>query len=95
VQLNEKTTQELTNESDRNGTTRHITQVTRDGQVVLYELSGGQSPIVVKKLKPKVRGVVIVAKGAENATVHKLIQEAVSRGLDVPMQRISVVPRKT
>lgn len=95
VQLNEKTSQELTNESDRNGTTRHITQITRDGQVVLYELSGGQSPIVVKKLKPKVRGVVIVASGAENATVHKLIQEAVSRGLDVPMQRISVVPRKT
>jgi len=95
VQLNEKTTQELTNESDRNGTSRHITQITRDGQVVLYQVSGGQSPVVVKKLKPKVRGVVIVARGAENATVHKLIQEAVSRGLDVPMQRISVVPRKS
>lgn len=95
VQLNEKMTQQLTNESDRNGTSRHITEVSRDGQVVLYELSGSQSPIVVKKLKPKVRGVVIVAKGAENATVHKLLQEAVSRGLDVPMHRISVVPRKT
>lgn len=95
VQLNERTTQQLTNESDKGGTSRHITDVTRDGQVVLYEVSGNQSPIVVKKLKPKVRGVVIVAKGAENATVHKLIQEAVSRGLDVPMQRISVVPRKS
>lgn len=95
VQLNEKTTQQLTNESDRNGTSRHITNTTRDGQVVLYELSGGQAPIVVKKLKPRIRGVIIVAKGAENATVHKLVQEAVSRGLDVPMHRISVVPRKT
>jgi stage III sporulation protein AG len=95
VQLNEKMTQQLTNESDRNGTSRHITEVSRDGQVVLYEMSGGQSPIIVKRLKPKVRGVVIVAKGAENATVQKLLQEAVSRGLDVPMHRISVVPRKT
>ncbi|WP_123040913.1 stage III sporulation protein AG [Cohnella candidum] len=95
VQLNEKKTQQLTNESDRNGTSRHITDVTTDGQVVLYEVSGGQAPIVVKKLKPKVRGVVVVAKGAENATVHKLVQEAVSRGLDVPMHRISVVPRKS
>jgi stage III sporulation protein AG len=95
VQLNEKMTQQLTEESDHNGTSRHITQITKEGQVVLYEVSGGQSPIVVKKLKPRVRGVIVVAKGAENATVHLLIQEAVSRGLDVPMHRISVVPRKT
>ncbi len=93
--LNEKKTQQLTDESDKNGATRHITEVSRDGQVVLYEVSGGQSPIVVKKIKPKVRGVIIVAKGAENATVHKLIAEAVSRGLDVPLNKISVVPRKT
>jgi len=95
VQLNEKQIQQLTEESDRNGASRHITEVTKDGQVVLYEVSGNQSPIVVKKLKPRVRGVIIVAKGAENATVHKLIAEAVSRGLDVPLHRISVVPRKT
>lgn len=94
--LNEKKTQQLTDESDKNGATRHITEVTNDGQVVLYEVSGsGQSPIVTKKIKPKVRGVIIVAKGAENATVHKLIAEAVSRGLDVPLNKISVVPRKT
>lgn len=96
VQLNEKQIQEITDETDRNGARRHITNVTRDGQVVLYEVSSGnQSPIVVKKLKPRIRGVMIVAKGAENATVHKLIAEAVSRGLDVPVHRISVVPRKT
>ncbi|WP_027085062.1 stage III sporulation protein AG [Cohnella panacarvi] len=93
--LNEKRTQQITEESDRNGANRHITEVTNDGQVVLYEVNEGQSPIVVKKLKPKVRGVIIVAKGAENATVHKLIAEAVSRGLDVPLHKISVVPRKT
>ncbi|MFC5532571.1 stage III sporulation protein AG [Cohnella yongneupensis] len=93
--LNEKRVQQITEESDRNGASRHITEVTNDGQVVLYEVSGGQSPIVIKKLKPKVRGVIIVAKGAENATVHKLIAEAVSRGLDVPLHKISVVPRKT
>ncbi|WEK55596.1 MAG: stage III sporulation protein AG [Candidatus Cohnella colombiensis] len=95
VQLNEKKVQQLTQESDRNGASRHITDITNDGQVVLYEVSGNQTPIVVKKLKPKVRGVLIVAKGAENATVHKLIAEAVSRGLDVPLHKISVVPRKT
>jgi stage III sporulation protein AG len=95
VQLNEKQMQQITQETDRNGASRHITEVSKDGQVVLYEISGSQSPIVVKKLNPRIRGVIIVAKGAENPTVHKLIAEAVSRGLDVPIHRISVVPRKT
>ncbi|WP_256757164.1 stage III sporulation protein AG [Cohnella sp. WQ 127256] len=95
VQLNEKMMSSITDETDRNGAKRHITDITKDGQVVLYEVSGSQSPIVVKKIKPRIRGVLIVAKGAENATVHKLIAEAVSRGLDVPIHRISVVPRKT
>ncbi|QJD82291.1 stage III sporulation protein AG [Cohnella herbarum] len=95
VQLNEKMMSTITEETDRNGAKRHITDISKDGQVVLYEVSGNQSPIVVKKLKPRIRGVFIVAKGAENATVHKLIAEAVSRGVDVPIHRISVVPRKT
>jgi len=94
VQLNEKMLQTITDESDRNGAKRHITDISKDGQVVLYEVSGGESPIVVKKLQSRIRGVLIVANGAENPTVHKLIAEAVSRGLDVPIHRISVVPRK-
>ncbi|WP_338130388.1 stage III sporulation protein AG [Cohnella ginsengisoli] len=49
VQLNEKKTQQITDETDKNGARRHITDVTQDGQVVLYEVSGGKSPIVVKK----------------------------------------------
>ncbi|RKP57172.1 stage III sporulation protein AG [Cohnella endophytica] len=96
VQLNEKTMQTLTEETDRNGAKRHITDITKDGQVVLYEVSSGiQAPIVVKKLKPRIRGISIVASGAENATVHRLIAETVSRGLDVPIHRIAVVPRKS
>jgi stage III sporulation protein AG len=96
VQLNEKYRSTITEETDRNGASRHITDITKEGQVVLYEVSSGvNSPIVVKKVKPRIRGVAIVANGAENPTVHKLIAEMVSRGLDVPIHRISVVPRKT
>lgn len=93
VQLNEKKTQQITDETDKNGARRHITDVTQDGQVVLYEVSGGKSPIVVKKIKPRLRGVLIVAKGAENATVRRMISEAVASGLDVPIHRVSVMPR--
>lgn len=86
--------EQITDEQDRNGAKRHITQVTRSGDIELYEVSGGQEPIILKKIRPKVRGVIVVAGGAENLTVQKMIRDTVSRGLDVPVHRVSVVPRK-
>jgi stage III sporulation protein AG len=96
VQLdkNVKDTQQVTSENDHNGATRHITDVTRSGESVLYQSSGDQSPYVLKYTKPKIRGVVVVANGAENLIVKKLLIEAVERGLDVPSNRISILPRK-
>lgn len=94
VQLNEKESQQITNESDKSGGKRSITSITKEGQVVLYDTSGDQAPIIVKKLQPKIRGVLIVAKGAENGTVRRLIVDAVEKGLNVAVNRISVVPRK-
>ncbi|TDF99236.1 stage III sporulation protein AG [Paenibacillus piri] len=94
VEHNTKDTQQVTNEKDQHGATRHITDVSRSGEVVLYEVSGGKQPLVLKTIKPKIRGVLVVAKGAENLTVKKMITEAVERGLDVPANRISILPRK-
>lgn len=89
-----KSSQHTTEEEDRNGAKRHISDITRSGDIVLYEVSGKQQPIVLKQIKPKIRGIVIVARGAENLTLQKLIRDTVSRGLDVPVHRISVAPRK-
>ncbi|MDQ1909530.1 stage III sporulation protein AG [Paenibacillus sp. GD4] len=94
VERNTKEDQQVTNERDQQGATRNITNVTRSGEVVIYQVSGGQQPLIVKTIKPKIRGVLVVAKGAENLTVKKMISEAVERGLDVPAHRISIMPRK-
>ena len=86
--------QQVTNEKDQDGGTRNITDVSRSGEVVMYQVSGGQTPVVLKKIKPKIRGVLVVASGAENLTVKKLITQAVERGLGASAHRISVIPRK-
>lgn len=91
VEKNSKDTQQVSNEKDTNGATRSVTDVTRSGDAVVMQ---NQNPLVLKTTKPKIRGVVVVAKGAENLTVKKLITDAVVRGLDVPITKISVVPRK-
>lgn len=94
VDKNTKESSQVTSERDVNGANRNITEVTRSGEVVLYQVSGNQQPLVLKYIKPKIRGVVVVATGAENMTVKKLLTEAVERGLDVPPHRVSVLPRK-
>lgn len=93
-QRNMKDSQQSTDETDASGGKRHITEYTRDGEIVTYEASGNQQPIVTKKVKPQIRGVLVVAKGAENKTVKQLIIDAVEKGLNVPAYRISVAPRK-
>lgn len=94
VVRDDKESQQVTDESDKNGGKRHVTSITKDGQVVLYDTSNDQSPIIQKRIKPMIRGVLIVAKGAENQTVRRLIMDAVEKGINVPVNRISVVPKK-
>lgn len=94
VERNEKETQSVTDENDKNGGKRHITAINKDGEVVLVEVSGDQKPIIKKTINPRIRGVLIVAKGAENVTVRRLIIDAVEKGVNVAATRISVAPRK-
>lgn len=91
---NDQESQSITDETDRNGGKRHITAINKDGQVVIVEVAGDQKPIVTKKINPSIRGVLIVAKGAENQTVRRLIIDAVEKGVNVPANRISVAPSK-
>lgn len=86
--------QQQSEETDASGGKRNTTQYTRDGQIVTYTQSGDEKPIITKRIKPQVRGVLVVAKGAENKVVRGLIEQALEKGLNVPGYRISVVPRK-
>ena len=95
VDKNYNDNQTMTTERDNGGATRNISQVTRSGEVVVSQVSGDQKPLVLKYIKPKIRGVIVVAKGAENLTVKKMIIEAVERGMDVQASKISILPRKT
>lgn len=45
-------------------------------------------------MKPRVRGVLVVAKGADNIQVKAWITEAVQKVLDVPAYKISILPKK-
>lgn len=94
VDRNTTESNQTTDEKDKDGATRKIKQTTRSGEIVMNSSSGDKNPVVRKTIKPTIRGVLIVAEGAEQATIKKLILDAVHRGLGVPPHRISIVPGK-
>lgn len=85
--------QQHTEENDQNGGTRQIEDNTEETQTVLVRQGDQEQPLLVQTKKPAVRGVLVVAKGVEQATVKQWVVEAVSRVLDVPTHRVSVKPK--
>lgn len=50
-------------------------------------------PVVIQEISPEVRGVVVVAEGAENPTVNQNITKAVSTALGVAFHKICVLSK--
>ncbi len=94
-ETNTKTQTQVTDETDREGGKRKVEDTSSDEQLVIIQDGEKEVPIVIETKKPEIRGVLVVAKGAENIQVKKWIKEAVTRVLDVPDHRVSVLPKKT
>lgn len=92
----EKVTKEQkTDETDREGGKRKVDDITREDKVVILRTGDKEEPLIVKTEKPSIRGVLVVARGVENIQVKTWVVEAVSRVLDVPSHRVSVLPKKS
>jgi len=95
LEKNNTTTSQVTTEVDKEGGTRNIEDNSTAETVVIIRSGDKETPIVVETVKPAIRGVLVVAQGAENVQVKKWIVEAVTRALDVPSHRVAVMPMKT
>jgi len=67
--------------------------VTRRPVTVRAEAERREEPVVLYRRRPRVAGVLVVADGARDPAVRRLLLEAVTTLLDVPPHRVSVVPR--
>lgn len=85
---------QVTDETDREGGERKVEDSSQDNQTVIIREGEKEIPIVLETKKPEIRGVLVVAKGAENVQVKKWIIESVTKLLDVPSHRVSVMPKK-
>ena len=62
-------------------------------EVVTSGTNSGGGPFVSEEKLPKVRGVIICAKGVENEEMRLLISDAVSGAMNVPPHRVKVLSK--
>ena len=94
VERERPVTRSDTEETDQKGGSRKVTQ-TETGDAVIYRSEGTDSvPYVIKTLPPRVGGVLVVAEGAGDITVHKTVTAIVQALFDVEPHKISVVRMK-
>ena len=87
---NVTTTREVTNELDSQGGTREVSREDETIQVV----NTSNDVVVLKEVKPSIKGVIVVAEGAEDVVIMETLYEAVKTVLGVAGNKVQIFPSK-
>lgn len=82
---------ETTNEIDSQGGTR---ETIREDMTIQVATGSEGSFTVLKEIKPTVKGVIVIAEGAENLEVKEMLYEAVKTVLGIPGSKVEVYSSK-
>lgn len=81
-------------ERDNGGGLRTTTETKENEQVILSRENGVDRPVMVREIKPAIKGVLVIAEGAGDSVVKANLTRAVEAGLGVPAYRITVLPQR-
>lgn len=87
---NETITESSTEEKDKQGGTRNVTEVDTQKEVAYSEENGSSTPITEKVIMPTIEGAIVTAQGAENANVKANIIAAVEAVTGLATHKIQV-----
>lgn len=89
--FNTTTVNENTNENDSTGGARKVIREDLKQEVVT---AGGDSLMIIKEVKPNVKGVIVVAEGAEDIIVKEKLYSAVKTVLGISGNKVEVYSSK-
>lgn len=89
--FNTTTINENTNENDSGGGAREVMREDLKQEVVT---ANGDSMMIIKEVKPNVKGVIVVAEGAEDIVVKEKVYSAVKTVLGIPGNKVEVYSSK-
>ena len=87
---NENSKTSSTEETDTSGGTRKIEEIDTQKDIIYKENNGEKTPITKKVIQPKIEGVIITAKGANNAETKTNIIQAVEAVTGLATHKIQV-----
>lgn len=81
-------------ERDNGGVIRTTTETKENEQVLLSKENGADRPVMVREIKPLIKGVLVIAEGAQDSAVKANLTRAVEAGLGIPTYKITVLPQR-
>src|SRR5690625_627903 len=90
---NKSTAKQYTEELDQNGGERVVEDETEESEIVFVRQGDHEVPLLIQTNKSYMRVILSIAAGAANAEMKQSIVQSNSRVLDVPVHRISVMPK--
>ena len=81
-------------EKDTSGGVRTTTESKESNQVLTSKENGMDKAIVVREVKPEIKGVLVVADGAVSSNIEAELTKAVETGLGISSYKVTVLPRQ-
>lgn len=86
-------TKDSSEEEDASGGIRTVKSQNLTENIVISNDNSGSKPLVLKEIKPQIRGVIVVAEGADNIEVKMQLYDAVKTVLQVSGDRVQIYTR--
>lgn len=81
-------------EKDNGGGIRTTTESKETEQVLMGKENGVDKPVIAREIKPTIKGVVVVAEGAQDSQVKANLTKAVETGLGIPAYKVTVIAER-
>jgi stage III sporulation protein AG len=81
-------------EKDTSGGVRTTTETKENEQILVNKENGIDHPVIIREIKPVIKGVMIIADGAYDSNVKANLTRAVEAGLGIPSYKITVLPQR-
>jgi stage III sporulation protein AG len=81
-------------EKDASGGIRTTTETKESEQLIIGKENGVDRPVIVREIKPIIKGVLVIAEGAYDSTVKANLTKAIEAGLGIPTYKITVLAQR-
>ncbi|WP_245754942.1 hypothetical protein [Pelosinus propionicus] len=81
-------------EKDTAGGVRSTTETKESTQILVSKENNMDHPVLVKEIKPMIKGVLVIADGAYDSNIKAVLTKAVEAGLGIPSYKITVLAQK-